>query len=161
VKESGSKSEAALDMRPIAGGFLVQDRDAEVDDPGSWRCVTTRKPSQSEIDDLAFAWEVARHVKSNAIVLAADQSVVGIGSGQPNRVESVQIAVRKAAGRTKGAVLASDAFFPFADGLEAATASGIAAVIQPGGSVRDQEVIAAAESAGVAMIFTGVRHFKH
>ena len=150
-----------FDVRPIAGGLLIQDLDNEWDDPETWRSVTSRQPSDQELRDLAFAWEVVRHVKSNAIVLAANQSVVGVGSGQPNRVESVRIAIRKAGDRARGAALASDAFFPFADGLEEAAAAGISAVIQPGGSVRDQEVIAAAEAANVAMLFTGVRHFKH
>ena len=111
--------------------------------------------------DLRFAWEVVRHVKSNAIVLARDEAVVGVGSGQPNRLESVRIAIAKAGDRAAGSVLASDAFFPFADGLEAAARRGITAIVQPGGSVRDDEVIAAANQAGIAMVFTGVRHFRH
>jgi phosphoribosylaminoimidazolecarboxamide formyltransferase/IMP cyclohydrolase len=150
-----------LDVRPIAGGLLIQDPDDVFDDLASWMCATTREPSDDERRDIEFAWGAVRHVKSNAIVLAAHQTVVGVGSGQPNRVESVRIALRKAGGRANGAVLASDAFFPFADGLEEAAAAGVTAVIQPGGSVRDEEVIAAAEAAGVAMLFTGVRHFKH
>jgi phosphoribosylaminoimidazolecarboxamide formyltransferase/IMP cyclohydrolase len=113
------------------------------------------------MDDLIFAWEAVRHVKSNAIVLVKDRAVVGVGSGQPNRVESVRIAVRKAGDRTHGAVLASDAYFPFADGLEAGIDAGIVAAVQPGGSVRDSEVIAAADAAGIAMMFTGKRHFRH
>ena len=135
------------------------------------RTVTRRAPSEAEIADLRFADTVAKHVKSNAIVFARDGATVGIGAGQPSRVDSVQIAARKAAdmGRaaglqlppTEGAVLASDAFFPFADGLEAAIAAGITAAIQPGGSVRDPEVIAAADLAGIAMVFSGLRHFRH
>lgn len=111
--------------------------------------------------DLRFAWRVVRHVKSNAIVLAQNEAVTGVGAGQPNRLESVHIASRKAAERAAGSVLASDAYFPFADGVEAAIASGITALIQPGGSIRDNEVVAAANAAGIAMVFTGVRHFLH
>jgi phosphoribosylaminoimidazolecarboxamide formyltransferase / IMP cyclohydrolase len=110
---------------------------------------------------LQFAWRAVRHVKSNAIVLAKDRAIVGVGAGQPNRVESVHIAARKAAERAAGAVLASDAFFPFADGVEAATAAGVTAIVQPGGSVRDEEVVAAANAAGAAMVLTGARHFLH
>jgi len=133
--------------------------------------VTRRAPSDAEIADLLFADAVAKHVKSNAIVFAHDGATVGIGAGQMSRVDSVRIAVQKAeeAGKaaglpfppTRGAVLASDAFFPFADGLEAAIAAGVTAVIQPGGSVRDSEVIAAADAAGIAMVFSGIRHFRH
>jgi phosphoribosylaminoimidazolecarboxamide formyltransferase/IMP cyclohydrolase len=155
------KNRPQLDIRPIAGGLLIQDLDDMPDDHTTWRCVTTRKPTSQELADLTFAWKAVRHVKSNAIVLASNQAIVGVGSGQPNRVESVRIAIRKAGDREKGAVLASDAYFPFADGLEEAAAAGVSAVVQPGGSVRDQEVIAAAEAAGITMLFTGVRHFKH
>jgi phosphoribosylaminoimidazolecarboxamide formyltransferase/IMP cyclohydrolase len=123
--------------------------------------VTRREPADAELTDLRFAWEAVRHVKSNAIVLVKDAAVVGVGSGQPNRVESVHIAVKRAGDRAREAVLASDAFFPFADGLEAAMAAGVTATAQPGGSVRDAEVIAAADAAGAAMVFTGVRHFRH
>ncbi len=149
------------DVRPISGGLLVQEPDAATDDPATWQVVTERAPNAQELDDLVFAWHVVRHVKSNAIVLARDRSVTGVGSGQPNRVESVRIAVAKAADRTAGSVLASDAFFPFADGLEVATAAGVTAVVQPGGSVRDDEVIAAANRGGIAMLFTDQRHFRH
>ena len=121
----------------------------------------TREPDAQEMDDLAFAWHAVRHVKSNAIVLARDRALTGVGSGQPNRLESVRIAVDKAGERAAGSVLASDAFFPFPDGLEAAIAAGVTAAIQPGGSVRDEAVIAAADRAGVAMVFTGTRHFRH
>jgi phosphoribosylaminoimidazolecarboxamide formyltransferase/IMP cyclohydrolase len=149
------------DVRPIAGGLLVQEADSATDDPATWQVVTERGPSAQEIDDLVFAWHAVRHVKSNAIALARDRSLIGVGSGQPNRVESVRIAVAKAADRAAGSVLASDAFFPFADGLEVATAAGVTAVVQPGGSVRDDEVIAAANRDAVAMLFTGKRHFRH
>ncbi len=126
--------------------------------------MTKRAPTQEEIADLLFADRVAKHVKSNAIVLAKNGATVGIGAGQPSRVDSVKIAVAKAAEfglPTRGAVLASDAFFPFADGLEAAIAAGVTAAIQPGGSRRDAEVIAAADAAGIAMVFSGLRHFRH
>jgi phosphoribosylaminoimidazolecarboxamide formyltransferase/IMP cyclohydrolase len=151
----------ALDIRPIRGGFLIQDADDQPSDYGTWRDVTRRPPSETELADLRFAWEAVRHVKSNAIVLAKDRAIVGVGAGQPNRLESVLIAVKTAGARAAGAVLASDAFFPFADGLEAALAAGVTAAAQPGGSVRDADVIAAADAAGAAMVFTGVRHFRH
>jgi phosphoribosylaminoimidazolecarboxamide formyltransferase/IMP cyclohydrolase len=149
------------DVRPIAGGLLVQTPDTDVDDPETWRVVTERAPDAREMADLAFAWHAVRHVKSNAIVLVRDRAVIGVGSGQPNRLESVRIAVAKAGDRAAGAVLASDAFFPFPDGLEAAMAAGVSAAVQPGGSVRDDAVIAAADRADVAMLFTGTRHFRH
>ena len=152
---------ADWDVRPIAGGLLVQTPDSGTDDPATWRVVTERQPDEREMADLLFAWHAARHVKSNAIVLARDRAVIGVGSGQPNRLESVRIAVAKAGESAVGAALASDAFFPFADGLEAAIAAGVSAAVQPGGSVRDDEVIAAANHAGVAMLFTGTRHFRH
>ena len=149
------------DVRPIVGGWLVQTPDTEPADRGAWRVVTAREPDARELDDLSFAWHAVRHVKSNAIVLARDRALIGVGSGQPNRVESVRIAVNKAGERAAGSVLASDAFFPFPDGLEAAIEAGVTAVIQPGGSVRDDEVIAAADRSGIAMVFTGTRHFRH
>jgi phosphoribosylaminoimidazolecarboxamide formyltransferase/IMP cyclohydrolase len=152
---------ASWDVRPIAGGLLVQTADCAPPDPSSWRVVTAREPDAREMADLAFAWHAVRHVKSNAIVLARDRALTGVGSGQPNRLESVRIAVDKAGDRAAGSVLASDAFFPFPDGLETAIAAGVTAAIQPGGSVRDEAVIAAADRAGVAMVFTGTRHFRH
>jgi phosphoribosylaminoimidazolecarboxamide formyltransferase/IMP cyclohydrolase len=162
---------AGLAFRSVSGGILVQERDRVAVAGDGLRTVTRRAPSEAEIADLLFADTVAKHVKSNAIVFARDGATIGIGAGQPSRVDSVQIAARKAAemGRaaglplppTLGAVLASDAFFPFADGLEAAIAAGITAAIQPGGSVRDPEVIAAADRAGIAMLFSGRRHFRH
>ncbi|HEX5992411.1 MAG TPA: bifunctional phosphoribosylaminoimidazolecarboxamide formyltransferase/IMP cyclohydrolase [Thermomicrobiales bacterium] len=154
-------TETIWDVRPIAGGLLVQTADCAAADPASWRVVTAREPNTLEMDDLAFAWHAVRHVKSNAIVLARDGALTGVGSGQPNRLESVRIAVAKAGDRASGSVLASDAFFPFPDGLETAIAAGVTAAIQPGGSVRDDEVIAAADRADVAMVFTGTRHFRH
>jgi phosphoribosylaminoimidazolecarboxamide formyltransferase/IMP cyclohydrolase len=150
-----------LDIRPIRGGLLLQDADDQLDDPATWEVVTSRKPTDSEFQDLVFAWEAARHVKSNAIVLAKETAITGVGSGQPNRVESVHIAVKRAGERARGSVLAGDAFFPFPDGVEAAIAAGVTAIVQPGGSIRDSETIAVAEAAGIAMLFTGTRHFKH
>ena len=149
------------DVRPIAGGLLMQSADCAPADASSWRVVTAREPDAQEMADLAFAWHAVRHVKSNAIVLARDRAVTGVGSGQPNRLESVRIAVDKAGDRAAGSVLASDAFFPFPDGLETAIAAGVTAAIQPGGSVRDEAVIAAADRSGLAMVFTGTRHFRH
>jgi len=162
---------AALAVRQVSGGYLVQDEDAG-DDPGAdWRVVTKRAPDAREMADLTFAWSVAKHVKSNAIVHVRDGATVGIGAGQTSRVDSARIAVRKAAdmARTlglaetpaKGSVLASDAFFPFSDGLAAAAEAGATAAIQPGGARRDAEAIAAADAAGLAMVFTGMRHFRH
>ena len=150
-----------LEVKTVEGGFLVQMRDTGEDDPSGWRCVTKRQPTDEEMKDLEFAWKVAKHVKSNAIVLAKDRSLVGMGAGQPNRVNSVHLALRAAAERAKGSALASDAFFPFADNVELAAGGGVGAVVQPGGSVRDEEVVQTADTLGIAMLFTGVRHFKH
>ena len=152
---------AASEVRPIYGGALIQTLDAIEEDPATWKVATERSPSEAEWRDLAFAWKAAKHVKSNAIVLAKDESVVGIGAGQPNRVTSVHLALRTAGDRSRGSVLASDAFFPFADNVEVAGEGGVAAIAQPGGSIRDEEVVAAANRSGIAMVFTGVRHFKH
>jgi phosphoribosylaminoimidazolecarboxamide formyltransferase/IMP cyclohydrolase len=164
-------SAAGVAFRSVAGGVLVQERDRAAVDADRLRVVTRRAPSEAESADLLFADQVAKHVKSNAIVFARSGATVGIGAGQMSRVDSVRIAAAKAAeiGRAAGssasptqdAVVASDAFFPFADGLEAAIAAGATAVIQPGGSVRDPEVIAAADAAGVAMVFSGTRRFRH
>ncbi|EJF80466.1 bifunctional phosphoribosylaminoimidazolecarboxamide formyltransferase/IMP cyclohydrolase [Bartonella doshiae] len=160
-----------LIAKTLAGGMLVQSRDNMVVDDLKLQVVTKRAPSQNEMRDLLFAFRVVKHVKSNAIVYAKDSATVGIGAGQMSRIDSAKIAARKAeesaqrAGLTepltKGAVVASDAFFPFADGLLAAAEAGVTAVIQPGGSMRDEEVIAAADAQGLAMVFTGVRHFRH
>ncbi len=161
----------SLQIRGLSGGFLVQAPDLRRVNAQDIRVVTRRAPSDRELDDLLFAFAVCKHVKSNAIVYAKDQATVGIGAGQMSRVDSARIAAWKAADaarnadepnpRTQGSVVASDAFFPFADGLVAAIEAGVTAVIQPGGSKRDQEVIDAADAAGVAMVFTGVRHFRH
>ena len=149
------------DLRRVVGGLLVQDRDAESEDRDLMSVVTERTPSESEWGDLLFAWRVAKHVKSNAIVLARDLVTVGVGAGQMSRVDSVRLSLEKAQSPVEGTVLASDAFFPFSDGPEAAVKAGIRAIIQPGGSIRDDEVIAAADAAGVAMVVTGRRHFRH
>ena len=158
-------------VRQVAGGFLVQGRDNGHVSREALKVVTQRQPSAAELDDLMFAWTVAKHVKSNAIVYARDRATVGIGAGQMSRVDSTHIGRRKSedmaealgltAPLTEGAAVASDAFFPFADGIEALAAAGARAVIQPGGSMRDAEVIAAADRLGLAMVFTGQRHFRH
>ena len=157
-----------LTVRSVAGGLLVQDRDNGVLDASTLKVVTKRAPTSEELADLEFAWRVCKHVKSNAIVYVNGGKTVGVGAGQMSRVDSSRVAVQKAkdaagAGTpaTQGSVVASDAFFPFADGLVAAIEAGATAVIQPGGSLRDAEVIAAADAAGVAMVFTGMRHFRH
>jgi phosphoribosylaminoimidazolecarboxamide formyltransferase/IMP cyclohydrolase len=150
-----------LEMRRVSGGMLVQDRDAVDLDPGALKVVTKRAPTREEMRALRFAWRVAKHVKSNAIVLATEYATVGIGAGQMSRVDAARLARMKANFPSQGTVLASDAFFPFRDGVDAAAEAGVTAVIQPGGSVRDAEVIAAADEHGIAMMFTGVRHFRH
>ncbi len=152
---------SGLDVRFIEGGALVQDMDRIVETASDTKVVTTREPSEDQWRDLLFAWKVAARVKSNAIVLVKDLATVAVGAGQMNRVTSVDIAARHAGEKARGSVLASDAFFPFRDGLDRAAEAGVVAVIQPGGSVRDEEVIAAAEEHGVAMVFTGRRHFRH
>ena len=151
----------AYDLRPITGGILVQTADAIAEDPTSWTVATQRQPTKNELKDLAFAWKAAKHIKSNAIVFAKDLALVGMGAGQPNRVVSVHLSQRASGGNAKGSVLAADAFFPFSDNIELAAEAGITAIVQPGGSIRDDEVIAAADKAGLAMVFTGVRHFRH
>ena len=152
-------------MRPISGGMLLQSQDrfqSSGDDASNWELVSGAAADPTMLADLVFAWRASRCVKSNGILLAKDQAAVGIGMGQVNRVDSARLAVSRAgADRAKGSVAASDAFFPFADGLEVLLNAGIRAVVQPGGSVRDEEVIAAANSAGVTMYFTGTRHFFH
>ncbi len=162
---------SGLSLKSIAGGYLVQSRDNGVLSDDMLTVVTKRAPSPSELADCRFAWTIAKHVKSNAIVYAKDGATAGIGAGQMNRRDSARIAAVKAVEaadtmgwsepRTIGSAVASDAFFPFADGLMAAVEAGATAVIQPGGSMRDAEVIAAADEAGLAMLFTGMRHFRH
>jgi phosphoribosylaminoimidazolecarboxamide formyltransferase/IMP cyclohydrolase len=150
-----------LDYRRIEGGLLVQGCDCGGDDFTAATVVTKRPPSGTETVDLRFAWLVCKHVKSNAIVFARGRQIVGVGAGQMSRVDSVQLAARKAGDRSKGAVMASDAFFPFRDNIDEAAKAGIAAVIQPGGSMRDRDSIQACDEHGLAMLFTGVRHFRH
>ena len=154
---------AGHDIKWLAGGFLAQDRDTAKLLPTELHVATRRAPTDAELADLRFAWAVVKHVKSNAIVLARGGATVGIGMGQTSRVDAVQLAIRRAGEHagSRPCVVASDAFFPFADGLLAAIEAGATAAIQPGGSVRDQEVIAAADQAGIAMLFTGIRHFRH
>jgi phosphoribosylaminoimidazolecarboxamide formyltransferase/IMP cyclohydrolase len=151
----------SLDFRRVDGGLLVQTRDVPADDFLNARVATQRPPTEVEMLDLRFAWLVAKHVKSNAIVLGRDGMVVGVGAGQMSRVDSVHIAARKAGERVRGSVLASDAFFPFRDNIDEAARVGVTAVVQPGGSMRDQEVIEACDEHGLAMVLTGVRHFRH
>jgi phosphoribosylaminoimidazolecarboxamide formyltransferase/IMP cyclohydrolase len=146
------------------GGLLVQDRDIDLEDRSEMEVVTERKPSEAEWGEMLFGWKVCKHVRSNAIVLSRDLASVGIGAGQMSRVDSVRLAIEKArdAGSDlRGAALASDAFFPFADGPQLAVEAGVTSVIQPGGSKRDMEVVEAADAAGISMVFTHRRHFKH
>jgi len=160
-----------LAFKNLSGGLLVQTRDNGRIGVQDLKVVTKRAPTEQEMNDLLFAFRVGKHVKSNAIVYVKNGATVGVGAGQMSRVDSARIAARKAADAaeasgqseslTKGSVVASDAFFPFADGLMAAVEAGATAVIQPGGSIRDDEVIAAADEAGLAMVFTGMRHFRH
>lgn len=150
-----------LEFTRVFNGYLVQTPDALHEDSSKWRVVSGKKPSFNTWRDLEFTWTVVKHVKSNAIVIARSGSLRGMGTGQPNRVNSVKLALNQAGKSAKGAVLASDAFFPFADNVELAAKSGISVIIQPGGSINDKEVIAAAKKNRVTMVFTGVRHFKH
>ncbi len=145
----------------MLGGALIQDADAESEDRSQMRVATTRHPTEAEWGDVMFAWRIAKHVRSNAIVVARDLATVGIGAGQMSRVDSVTLALTKARTPVAGAVLASDAFFPFADGVDAALEAGIRVFVQPGGAKRDDEVLAAVEDAGGAMVLTGRRHFAH
>jgi phosphoribosylaminoimidazolecarboxamide formyltransferase/IMP cyclohydrolase len=154
-------AEWPFDLKPLDGGLIVQQPDPVSIDRTGWRVVTAAQPSGAQWDDLVFAWQVCAAVTSNAIVYAKDLQAYGIGAGQQNRLDSARIAADRSAGRAAGGTCASDAFFPFRDGLDAAAAAGIAAVIQPGGSVRDEEVIAAADEHGITMVFTGERHFRH
>jgi phosphoribosylaminoimidazolecarboxamide formyltransferase/IMP cyclohydrolase len=152
---------ARHEMKRVSGGLLLQSRDRHAVSSSSLKVVTKRAPTAEELEALLFAWKVCKHVKSNAIVYALKDRTVGVGAGQMSRVDSAKIAVMKSHRPTKGTVVASDAFFPFRDGLDVAAAAGATAVIQPGGSVRDAEVIAAADEHGMAMVFTGIRHFRH
>ncbi|MBN9199808.1 MAG: bifunctional phosphoribosylaminoimidazolecarboxamide formyltransferase/IMP cyclohydrolase, partial [Microbacterium chocolatum] len=154
-----------MDVRLVSGGLLLQDADRFPDDIESvaenWELVSGERPDAEEMTNLIFAWKACRAVKSNAIVLAKNSATVGIGMGQVNRVDSCRLAVERAGDRVRGAVAASDAFFPFADGPQVLLDAGVSAIVQPGGSVRDAEVIEAARQAGVTMFFTGERHFFH
>lgn len=153
----------SLSLRSVYGGVLVQelDRSEEDMDPANWQVVSQKQPTAEQLADLAFAWRTARHVKSNAIVYVKDQATVGVGAGQMSRVDAVMLAGHKAGEKAQGAVLASDAFFPFPDGIEAAADYGVVAVVQPGGSIRDEQVIEAVDKLGLVMVFTGTRHFRH
>jgi phosphoribosylaminoimidazolecarboxamide formyltransferase/IMP cyclohydrolase len=154
-------AQARWQIRQIEGGLLVQEADTVADPEAEWKVVTVARPRDDQWYDLRFAWAVCRHVKSNAIVVAKDQTLLGAGAGQMSRVDSVAISIEKAGERGRGGVMASDAFFPFPDSIEQAAAAGITAIIQPGGSKRDDEVIAACNQHNIAMVFTGRRHFKH
>ena len=152
---------AAQVLRSVSGGLLVQEADAAAEEYDTWQVATTVQPDEATLAELRFAWQACKHVKSNGIVLTRDGAVVGVGAGQMSRVDSVRLAVEKSDGRCDGSVLASDAFFPFRDGPDAALAAGIRAIVQPGGSKRDDEVIAACEERGVPLVLTGRRHFRH
>ena len=159
--QPASGPQEGLDVRLVSGGALVQQTDDIAESPSDWKVVTERRPTDAELADLEFAWKAAKHIKSNTIVLAKDNTLVGMGAGQPNRVVSVHLALRIAEDKAQGSVLASDAFFPFADNIEMAATGGITAIAEPGGSIRDDEVIAAANGHNIAMLFTGTRHFRH
>lgn len=161
LQPGAGTAELSLDVRPITGGFLLQTADRGGQDLGEARVVTRTAPDDAAWADLRFAWTVVKHVRSNAIVLAHHGAAVGIGAGQMSRVEAVELAVHRAGARAEAAVLASDGFFPYPDSVEVAARAGVRAIVQPGGSVKDGEAIAAADAAGVAMVFTGERHFKH
>jgi phosphoribosylaminoimidazolecarboxamide formyltransferase/IMP cyclohydrolase len=152
------------EVRKVVGGFLVQDADAAREDPAASKVASKRAPTQRQLQAMDFGWRVVKHVKSNAIVLAASDRTLGIGGGQTSRVDAVRIAIEKARRQNldlSGAALASDAFFPFPDGVELALEAGVSAIVQPGGSMRDEEAIAAADARDAAMVLTGVRHFRH
>ena len=155
------EGEAEIWIEKISGGFLLQERDSHHLNLDEVKLVTKKAPTEDELQELAFAWNIVKHVKSNAIVVTKDKQTLGVGAGQMNRVGSVKIALEEAGEKSAGAVLASDAFFPFSDSIETAHKAGITAIIQPGGSVRDEEVIEACDKYGIAMIFTGIRHFRH
>ncbi len=150
-----------VEYRSVEGGLLAQDSDAVAEAMGGFTVPTKRKPTDAEMEELMFAWKACKSVKSNAILIAKDHASVGAGGGQPNRVNSARIAVEQAGEKAQGAVAASDAFFPFRDGFDVLAQAGVTAVIEPGGSIRDDEVISAADEQGVALVFTGHRHFRH
>ena len=158
---SDLQSGAKETVKPIAGGFLAQASDDIAADPTQWQMPTEKKPTPAQLAELLFAWKICKHVKSNAIVITQNRTTIGVGAGQMNRVGSVKIALEQAGEKSTGAVLASDGFFPFDDSVRTAAAAGIAAIVQPGGSLRDQDSIAAANELGIVMVFTGIRHFLH
>ena len=160
-KLADANTPSMLDMKKVAGGLLVQELDCSLYDDADLSCVTDREPSPAEMEQLFFAWRVVKHTKSNAIVLAKDNRTIGVGPGQTNRITALELAIRYGGDQVQGSVMASDAFFPFDDCVTAAAAAGITAIIQPGGSVRDEDSVKACNAAGIAMIFTGMRHFKH
>ncbi|MDQ6977162.1 MAG: bifunctional phosphoribosylaminoimidazolecarboxamide formyltransferase/IMP cyclohydrolase, partial [Ghiorsea sp.] len=153
--------QGGLEFKRVSGGLLVQERDDHILTREMCKVVTDRQPTEEEWADMMFAWSVAKHVKSNAIVFAKDGVTLGVGAGQMNRVNSTRIAVQHGGEAIKGSAVASDAFFPFRDGVDALAAAGATAVIQPGGSIRDEEVVAAANEHGLTMIYTSIRHFRH
>jgi len=159
--EAPAPTPERLDFRQLGGGFLVQEPHHFATDRNAWEVVTKVSPTEEQWRDAELAWRICGHVKSNAIILVADGQAFGIGAGQQKRVDSGEIAARKAAGRAKGGACASDAFYPFRDGLDAAASAGAAVVIQPGGGLRDDEIVAAADELGLAMVLTGERHFLH
>jgi len=148
-------------LRQVVGGMLVQDRDADLEERAEMQVVSKRRPTEQEWSELLFGWRVCKHVRSNAIVISRDLATIGIGAGQMSRVDSVRFAMEKARSELTGAVMASDAYFPFADGPELALEAGVTGIIQPGGSIRDPDVVAAADNAGAVMVFTSRRHFRH
>ena len=148
-------------LHQVVGGMLVQDRDYDLEERSEMQVVSRRQPTEAEWGELSFAWKVCKHVRSNAIVICRDLATVGIGAGQMSRVDSVRLAIEKSRSSLQGSVLASDAYFPFADGPQLALSEGTIAIIQPGGSVRDHEVVEAVDAAGAAMVFTSRRHFRH
>jgi phosphoribosylaminoimidazolecarboxamide formyltransferase/IMP cyclohydrolase len=156
-----SRDEGQLELRRLVGGFLLQDRDLTGAAGDDCKLATTKAPSAEQLDALLFAERIAKHVKSNAIVLARGTTVVGVGAGQMSRVDAVAIAIQKAGARARGSVLASDAFFPFPDGPRTALEAGVTALLEPGGSVRDDDVVATCDELGGALVFTGRRHFRH
>jgi phosphoribosylaminoimidazolecarboxamide formyltransferase/IMP cyclohydrolase len=158
----GAPPVPGLEFRSAGGALLATEADVAADDAATWTVATTRAPTDDERDALDFAWRICRHVKSNAIVLARGHALVGVGAGQMSRVDSARLAVAKAGPeRAQSAVCASDAFYPFPDAVEVCLVAGVSAFVQPGGSQRDAEVVAAADAAGAAMLFTGTRHFRH
>ena len=150
-----------FELKTFAGGYIIQDTDTKEDFESDWKIVTKTKPSKNEFTDLRFAWKAIKHVKSNGILLVKNKSIIGLGTGQPNRINSIEIAAKVAGGKSNNSVLASDAFFPFADNVQLAHSIGVKSIIQPGGSIRDLEVVDLANKLNISMVFTGIRHFKH